>query len=82
MKQESKQLVTKDMKINDIIDKYPEIVPIFLGYGLHCVGCHFSHHDTIAIGAKVHGLKDKDVEMMIKDVNSIISESLKNQKLK
>lgn len=77
MKQKT-ELITKDEKINDIIDKYPEITPILLGYGLHCVGCNFSHHDTIATGAKVHGLTDEDVEMMIKDANALIEEMKKN----
>ncbi|MBI2029883.1 DUF1858 domain-containing protein [Candidatus Gottesmanbacteria bacterium] len=71
-------VITKDIKINEIIDKYPEITPILLGYGLHCVGCNFSHHDTIEIGAKVHGLTDEDVEMMIRDANALIEEIKKN----
>ena len=70
--------ITKDIKINDLIDKYPEITPILLGYGLHCVGCNFSHHDTVAIGAKVHGLTDEDLEMMIRDANALIKEMKKN----
>lgn len=78
MKTKKNDLIRKDVKINEIIDKYPEITPILLGYGLHCVGCNFSHHDTIEIGAKVHGLTDEDVEMMIRDANALIEEMKKN----
>lgn len=69
--------ITKESPIMDTIEKYPNIVPILLGYGLHCVGCHFSQFDTIEIGAKVHGMSQEDLKMMIKDVNAVISQELK-----
>ena len=72
--QKTKQLITKDMLLMDVITKYPEVATIFMGYGLHCVGCHFSAVDTIEAGAKVHGLDDMTIEMLLKDVNSLISE--------
>lgn len=61
------------MLLMDAIEKYPEIAPILTGYGLHCVGCHFSSFDTIEAGAKIHGLIGEDFEMMLKDINSIAS---------
>lgn len=66
------QFVTKDMFLIDIISKYPEAAPILMGYGLHCVGCHFSGADTLEMGAKMHGMDDEIMEMMLKDVNLII----------
>jgi hybrid cluster-associated redox disulfide protein len=66
------QFVTKDMFLIDIISKYPEVAPILMGYGLHCVGCHFSGADTLEMGAKMHGMDDEILDMMIRDVNIII----------
>ncbi len=66
------QFVKKEMLLIDVITKYPEVAPILMGYGLHCVGCHFSGSDTIESGARMHGLDDEMINMMLKDVNMII----------
>jgi hybrid cluster-associated redox disulfide protein len=66
------QFVTKDMFLIDIISRYPEATPILMGYGLHCIGCHFSGADTLEMGARMHGMDDEIMEMMLKDVNLII----------
>ena len=66
-----KELITKNMLLSEVIEKYPDIAVILTGYGLHCVGCHFSNIDTIESGAKIHGLNDEVIEMMLKDVNTI-----------
>jgi len=73
-----KKLITKDMVLAEVIIEHPEIAPILTGYGLHCVGCHFSSIDTIESGAKIHGLTDEVIEMMVKDVNAIVFEIKNN----
>ena len=72
------KLITKDTLLMDAITEYPEIAVVLTGYGLHCVGCHFSNIDTINSGAKIHGLSDEEIEFMLKDVNTIALESVKN----
>ena len=67
-----KEFITKDMLMADIIMKYPEVAPILMGYGLHCVGCNFAYSDTLEMGAKTHGLDKETMEMMLKDANAII----------
>jgi hybrid cluster-associated redox disulfide protein len=75
------ELITKDTILMEAIEKYPGIAVVLTGYGLHCVGCHFSNMDTIKSGAKIHGLSDEEIEFMLKDVNTTALESLKNKKL-
>jgi len=70
----TENLITKDMFLMDIITRYPEVAPILMGYGLHCIGCHFSGADTLEMGAKLHGMDDETIEMMLRDVNVIIKE--------
>lgn len=74
MAKSKKQKITKEMKINGIVNNYPDIVPLLMGYGLHCVGCSFSEHDTLESGAKLHGMSNEDIEMMIKDCNELLEE--------
>jgi hybrid cluster-associated redox disulfide protein len=68
-----KKVVTKDMLLRDIITKYPEVAPILMGYGMHCIVCTFSGEDTLEVGAKIHGLDEEAINMMLKDVNLIIN---------
>ncbi len=64
--------ITKNAFINDVIEKHPEVAEVLMGYGLNCAGCIFSNEDTIEAGAKIHGLNDEAIEMIIKDVNTIV----------
>ena len=75
-----KNLITKDMLLMEAITKHPEIAPILTGYGLHCVGCHFSSMDTIEAGAKIHGMDDETFEMMLKDINIVVSDKFTSPK--
>ncbi len=75
-----KQFVKKGMLIIDIITKYPKVAPILMGYGMHCIGCPALSADTLEMGAKAHGLDDKTIEMMLKDMNAIIGKFGKAKK--
>lgn len=74
--QKNSSKISKDMKIDDIIEKYPNTIPILMGYGLHCVGCAFSGFDTLEQGAKIHGMPKEEFEMMLRDLNTTISEGI------
>jgi len=41
-----------------------------LRYGLHCVGCMAAAGETLEEGAKAHGMKDKEIERMVSEINS------------
>ena len=66
-------MITKETLISKLIDEHPDVAEILMSYGLHCVGCHFSEFDTLEDGAMVHGLDDKDIELMVKDVNEVVA---------
>lgn len=69
---EQKQSIKKDMLLMEVVEKHPESAAILMGYGLHCVGCHFSDIDTLEAGAKLHGMDNETIEMMVKDINEVI----------
>lgn len=66
--------ITKDMRVTDVVENFPEVIPILMGYGLHCIGCYFSEEDTLETGGKTHGMSNDDIEMMIEDANEIVEE--------
>jgi hybrid cluster-associated redox disulfide protein len=72
MVKKKEALITKEMPVMEALARYPEIVPILMGYGLHCVGCHFASFDTLEKGAKMHGMDDETISMMVKDANLLI----------
>ena len=63
----TKPPLTKDLLISDAVSLYPEVVPIFMEYGLHCVGCFISDAETIIEGALAHGMSEAEVDNMILD---------------
>lgn len=61
-----KQTIGKDITIAEAVNKHPEIVPVFMKYGLSCIGCPFAMSETIEQGANGHGI---NVEKLMKELN-------------
>lgn len=60
-------LITKDMRINEVIRIKPRTLGTLMNFGLGCIGCPASQMETIEQAAAVHGL---DVDFLIKALNS------------
>jgi len=61
--------ITKEMKIEEILQKYPETLSVFLKHGFHCLGCAAASFENLAAGARVHGI---DIDELIKELNKTI----------
>lgn len=48
--------ITKDMLIGQIIVKNPNIAPILMEAGMHCLGCPASQGESLEEAAMVHGI--------------------------
>ena len=72
MKSKQKVIITKSMMLEDVVRKHPETVGIFLGHGLHCVGCHAAGFETIEQGAIAHGMKKKELDILMKELNKAV----------
>lgn len=66
------ELVTKEMSILDIVQKYPQSLEVFAKYGLGCIGCAAARFENLEAGAKVHGF---DPDEMVAEINALISEA-------
>jgi len=62
--------ITKDMSIGNVVQEYPETVPVFLEHGLGCLGCALARFENIAQGAQAHGI---DIETLIAALNEAVS---------
>ena len=74
---ESKQIITKDMTIGEVVGKYPETASVMLSYGLHCVGCSVNPYETIENGCLGHGMDEKTVDKLVKEINNALNKKEK-----
>ncbi|MEK6862175.1 MAG: iron-sulfur cluster assembly accessory protein [Nanoarchaeota archaeon] len=74
------EFVTRDMRIGDIVNKYPEAISTLMENGIHCVGCGASGFETLEQGVLGHGYSEKQLNKLLKDVNIVISKNLNNNK--
>lgn len=77
------EFIAKDMSIAEVIEKYPSTIETLLMTGVHCIGCHVSYYETLEEGMKGHGMSDKEVDKVIKDMNKVVrEENLDNSEIK
>ena len=53
--------ITKDMTIGEIIVNKPEVAPILMEAGMHCLGCPASQGESLEEAAMVHGMDIDDL---------------------
>ncbi len=61
--------INKDMNIQEVVGKYPELVPVFFKWGLGCIGCAAARYESIEQGAMAHGI---NVPALIDDLNKAL----------
>jgi len=62
--------VTKDMRIAQILQIDAGVVPIFLGAGLHCIGCPGAQMESLMDAGKVHGI---NVDELVDNINNYLA---------
>ena len=62
--------VTKDMTIGELIRNFPQVAPILMQVGMHCLGCPSAQAESIGDAAMVHGL---DVEVLVEKINAFLN---------
>lgn len=62
--------VTKDMTIGQIIATTPEVAPILMEIGMHCLGCPSAQAETLAEAAMVHGI---DADLLEEKINAFLN---------
>ena len=64
--------ITKDTIIGDILTIAPQTAPLFMGIGMHCLGCPASRGETVEEACAVHGV---DADAFLEQVNKFIEAS-------
>ena len=60
--------ITKDMTIGEIIVTNPDVVPVLLDAGMHCLGCPASQGESLEEAAMVHGI---DIDELMEAIGKL-----------
>ena len=60
--------ITKDMTIGEIIVNKPEVAPILMEAGMHCLGCPSAQSETLEEAAMVHGM---DIDNLMSQIAAL-----------
>ncbi|GFI03006.1 MAG: DUF1858 domain-containing protein [Lachnospiraceae bacterium] len=53
--------ITKDMTIGEILNTNPNVAPILMEAGMHCLGCPSAQAESLEEAAMVHGMDINDL---------------------
>lgn len=63
--------ITKDMTIAQVLQIDRGTAPVFMEFGMHCLGCPASSGETIEQAAAVH---DIDADSLVKALNDFLND--------
>ena len=61
--------ITKEMTIGEILRTNPNVAPILMEAGMHCLGCPSAQAESLEEAAMVHGIDPDD---LVNDINDFI----------
>ncbi len=64
-------MVNKQMTIGEVLRMDRNTAPIFMQYGMHCLGCPHATSESIEQAGMVHGV---DVDQLIGDLNKLLEQ--------
>ncbi len=62
--------ITQKTKLNELLEKKPDAAKILFEAGLSCMGCPMAMQETIEQGCLAHGMNKKQIDELIKKLNS------------
>ncbi len=57
--------ITKEMTIGEILRSNPDIAPVLMQAGMHCLGCPSAQGESLEMAAMVHGI---DIDELMKAI--------------
>jgi hybrid cluster-associated redox disulfide protein len=67
--------ITRQTLIGDAARSSPEAAEIMFNHGLHCIGCGMTAFESIEQGCAGHGLADKEIDSLVKELNIAVEKS-------
>lgn len=67
-------MVNKEMSIGEVLRMDRGTAPIFMQYGMHCLGCPHATAESLEAACAVHGV---DADNLVADLNKYFEENAK-----
>ncbi|RLJ08053.1 MAG: disulfide oxidoreductase [Candidatus Aenigmatarchaeota archaeon] len=64
-------MITRKTRIGELIGN-PEAVELLAEYGFHCLGCPVAAGETIEDAGRAHGLEEKQIDELVRQMNQKI----------
>ena len=61
--------ITKEMTIGEILRTNPDVAPVLMEAGMHCLGCPSAQAESLEEAAMVHGM---DINKLLSDINAYL----------
>ncbi len=61
--------ISKETTIGELLRINPEVAPILMEVGMHCLGCPSAQAECLADAAMVHGL---DADLLVEKINAFL----------
>ena len=65
-------MISKDMTIGELLKQEPDVAPVLLSAGMHCLGCPASQAETLEEAAMVHNI---NADELVAEINSFIEKN-------
>ncbi|MCK4535662.1 MAG: DUF1858 domain-containing protein [Desulfuromonadales bacterium] len=63
-------MITRDMKIADVMLRFPQTIEVFNAFGLDCQACQIAEYEEVEHGAAVH---EVDIEELMAELNRVVA---------
>ena len=63
-------MVTKEMTIGQLLMQHPNVAPVLMEVGMHCLGCPSAQAESLEDAAMVHGL---DADFLVEKINAFLN---------
>jgi len=63
-------MVNKQMSIGEVLRLSRETAPIFMSFGMHCLGCPHATAESIEMAAAAHGV---DADALVEKLNEFFA---------
>lgn len=50
-------VINLQMSVSDLLNDYPQVIPVFLNHRMACVGCSMSSFETLHDAARIYGIE-------------------------
>ena len=64
-------MITPEMSIAEVMRMDPEVAPVFMSYGMHCLYCPHASLESIAEASLVHGI---DATVLVAALNEYFAD--------